>query len=388
MVKLFLKKNEHKKVLNGFPWIYANEVQKIDGKGQNGEIAQVFDFDGNFVCLGFLNHLSKIIVRVLTLSNETINKQFFLERIRQSVQRRWDLGYENCFRAVFAESDLLPGLIVDKYSDVLSVQFLCLGMDKIKELIVECLVEIFNPKGIFERSDVPTRIKEGLTLKKGELFGEVPNEVWIKENGLNLCVDVKNGQKTGYFLDQKENRASLQKFVKNKSVLDCFCNVGGFSLCAKHYGAKKVTAVDVSPLAIETVQKNALKNNLQIETICADAFEQLRLFKKQGESFDVVILDPPAFTKTADKVQQALKGYKDINVQGLKLVKNDGYLITCSCSQHVSVDLFMRTIRQAVFESGKKAQMVELRTQACDHSSLLNTDESLYLKFAVLRILD
>lgn len=387
MYTVTLKKNEEKRVLNGFPWIYANEVQRIEGKDAQGSVATVNSYDGKFVCLGFINHFSKILVRVLTTRKETVDEAFFKQRIYAAAQRRREMGYQNSYRVVFGESDLLSGLIVDKYSDYLVCQFLCLGMDRIKQTIVDALIELFKPKGIVERSDSPVRLKEGLTEKVEVLYGEVGEFVQIEENGLKLYVDLLHGQKTGYYLDQKENRDNLKNYVSGKTVLDCFCNVGGFSLCAKKYGATKVTAVDVSIKALETVRKNAEANGFFVETVQADVFDLLREYKSQDRKFGVVILDPPAFTKTVDTVKSAIKGYTDINVQALKLVERGGFLISCSCSQHLSVDSFLSMLRQSVSQSGVLAQLTELRIQAKDHAALINTDESLYLKVAVLRVL-
>lgn len=389
MYTVYLKKNEEKKILNGFPWVYANEVQKILGKDTQGSVAEVRSNDGRFVGRGFINHLSKILVRILSLKDEIIDNEFFANRIKKANDYRWSLGYSDNYRVVFSESDMLPGLIVDKYGEYLSVQFLSLGMEKIKADIVDILVGIFNPKGIFERSDVAVRAKEGLEEQKGVLFGEIPDKVIIEENGLKMYVDIINGQKTGYFLDQKENRDNVKNYVKDKTVLDCFCNVGGFSLCSAKYGAKNVTAVDISKSALDTVNENAKLNNFDnIETKEGDVFEILREYRKEKTKFGVVILDPPAFTKSADTVKQAISGYKDINVQGLKLVENGGYLITCSCSQHLSVQTFLNMINESVFESGKRAKLVEFRFQGKDHATLIGTEQSLYLKVAVLKIIE
>lgn len=284
-----LKKGEEKRILNSHPWIYANEVQKIEGKDVQGSIAKVYAFDGRFIGQGYINHLSKIIIRLLSYNEETIDDAFFYKRIEQSNNRRVELGYENNYRVVFGESDLLPGLIVDKYGDYLSVQLLTLGMDIRKETIINSLVKIFNPKGIYERSDVPIREKEGLKQFKGWIYGEEQNpKVIIEENGLKMLVDLENGQKTGYFLDQKENRDNVKHYVKDKEVLDCFCNIGGFSLCSAKYGASKVTALDISALAIETVKENAKLNNLtNIDAITADVFSALRDYRKNGTKFNI-----------------------------------------------------------------------------------------------------
>ena len=386
-MNVILKKGEEKKIINGFPWVYANEVYKTEGKDKNGSVVKVLSFDGRFIGLGFINFLSKILVRILTRKEETIDKAFFYERIKAANEYRKELGYSDNYRAVFAESDKLPGLIVDKYGKYLSVQFLSLGMELIKSDIVGILVEIFSPEGIYERSDVPVRKKEGLEEKKGFLFGKFDPVVTIEENGLKMLVDLKNGQKTGYFLDQKENRDDLKHYAEGRTVLDCFCNVGGFSLCAKKYGATEVTAVDVSETALDFVRKNAELNGFKVNAVCADVFEILREYRKEKRKFGVVILDPPAFAKTADALKGAIAGYKDVNIQGLKLVEKGGYLITCSCSQHLSVQGFLNMISESVYESGTEAKLVEFRTQGKDHATMIGSEQGLYLKVAVLKIL-
>lgn len=387
MYTVTLKRNEEKKVMNGYPWIFANEVQKIEGKDKQGSVAEVKAFDGRYVGKGFINHHSKIIVRMLTTKSEEINKDFFEERIKIADEGRRELGYNDNYRVVFGESDNLPGLIVDKYGDKLSVQFLSLGMEVVKNDVIDILVKRFAPSTIYERSDVAIREKEGLPLKKGVIYGKNETQSIIVENGLKLIVDLENGQKTGYFLDQKENRDDLKFYVKDKTVLDCFCNEGGFSLCAKKYGAKEVTAIDISKTAIELVEKNARLNALEINTRVADVFEALREYRKSGEKFGVIVLDPPAFTKTADTVKAGYKGYKDINANALKLVEKGGYLVTCSCSQHLTLPLFLQMIKESVFESGVRAKLVELRTQGKDHAVCIGYDESLYLKVAVIKVL-
>lgn len=387
MYTVTLKRNEEKKVLNGYPWIFANEVQKIEGKDKQGSVAEIKAFDGRYVGKGFINHHSKIIVRILTTKSEEINKDFFAEKIKIADEGRRELGYNDNYRVVFGESDNLPGLIVDKYGDKLSVQFLSLGMEVVKNDVIDILVKRFAPSTIYERSDVAIREKEGLPLKKGVIYGKDETQSVIVENGLKLIVDLENGQKTGYFLDQKENRDDLKFYVKDKTVLDCFCNEGGFSLCAKKYGAKEVTAIDISKTAIELVEKNARLNALEIKTRVADVFEALREYRKSGEKFGVIVLDPPAFTKTADTVKAGYKGYKDINANALKLVEKGGYLVTCSCSQHLTLPLFLQMIKESVFESGVRAKLVELRTQGKDHAVCIGYDESLYLKVAVIKVL-
>mgnify|MGYP005753824139 CR=1 FL=1 len=386
MYTVILKRNEEKKILNGYPWIFANEVQRVEGKDAQGSVAEIRNFDGKYIGKGFINHHSKIIVRMLTLKNEEIEESFFAQRISDAVNYRRELGYENNFRAIFGESDYLPGLIVDKYGDYLSVQFLSLGMDVRRETIIKLLIEEFSPKGIYERSDVSVREKEGLPQRKGIIYGEFIPKVEIIENGLKMLVDLENGQKTGYFLDQKENRDDLKFYVKGKTVLDCFCNEGGFSLCAKKYGAQEVTAVDISETAINLVKENAALNGLEIKTEVADVFEFLRNCRKEKKTYDVIVLDPPAFTKSVDTVKDGYRGYKDVNVNAMKILKEGGYLITCSCSQHLTLPLFLQMIKESVFESGVRAKLIELRTQGKDHAVSVGYDESLYLKVAVLKI--
>jgi 23S rRNA (cytosine1962-C5)-methyltransferase len=387
MYSVYLKKGEEKRILQGHSWVYANEVAKIDGKDKNGSLASVYTHDGKFVGKGYINHLSKILVRIFIRDeNQVDDKAFYLERLQNADNYRKNLGYDNCYRMVFAESDNLPALIVDKYDEYLSVQFLSLGVDRVKNLIVECLVELFAPKGIYERSDVQVRVKEGLTETKGVLYGEVPDRIIITENGLKMAVDVKNGQKTGYFLDQKENRYASRRYASYGDVLDCFCNSGGFSLnCATV--AKSVTAVDVSRSALDSVEENASLNNLTIvRTLQGDVFEVLRAFRKENKVFDLVILDPPAFCKSASEVKDAYRGYKDINVLGLKLVKSGGFLISASCSHYMTLPLFQKMLVESAKESGRTVRQVEIKTQALDHPSLLTADETSYLKFFVLQV--
>ncbi len=383
-----LKPGKEKKIINGFPWIYANEVNNISGKAPQGSICRVVAFDNSFVALGYINHASKIIVRILSFLDEVINEAFFKERLIKSNQARIEMGYLDNYRVVFSESDMLPGLIVDKYADYLSVQFLTLGMELQKELIIKELISLFQPIGIYERSDVSIREKEGLKESKGVIYGEVPEKVIIEENGIRIAVDIANGQKTGYFLDQKANRDNIKYYCNGKDVLDCFCNVGGFSLCASKYHAKSVTAVDISERAIASVIENAELNGFKnITPIVADVFEQLRLYKKSKKAFDCIVLDPPAFTKSVDTVKEAYNGYVDINSLALKLLNPGGYLITCSCSQHLTLALFTKMIEESVIRSKVKAKIVELRFQGKDHANLITLPESLYLKVAVLKVI-
>ena len=388
MYSVYLKKGEEKRILNGHSWVYANEVAKIEGKDKNGSLASVFTHDGKFIGKGYINHLSKILVRIFIRDeNQVDDKAFYLERLKNADEFRKNLGYDNCYRMVFAEADDIPALIVDKYDEYLSVQFLSLGIDKMKKLIVECLVDLFAPKGIYERSDVAVRVKEGLTETKGVIYGEVPDRIIITENGLKMAVDVKNGQKTGYFLDQKENRYAARRYCKDGEVLDCFCNSGGFSLnCATV--AKSVTAVDISRTALDSVEENASLNNLtNVRTLQGDVFEVLRNYRKENKVFDLVILDPPAFCKSASEVKDAYRGYKDINVLGMKLVRSGGFLISASCSHYMTLPLFEKMLAESAKESGRRVRQIEIKTQAPDHPALVNAEETSYLKFFVLQVL-
>ena len=385
---VYLKKGEEKRVKQGHSWVYANEVARIEGKDKNGSLASVYSSDGKFIGKGYINHLSKILVRIFIRDEyQSDDKDFYLNRIIDANQTRVNLGYDNCYRMVFAEADGLPALIVDKYDDILVCQFLSLGINMRKDLIVECLVELFAPRGIYERSDVAVRKKEGLEEQTGVLYGEVPDRVVIVENGIKMAVDVKCGQKTGYFLDQKENRYAARRYAKDKTVLDCFCNSGGFSLnCATV--AKDVTAVDISQSALDSVNENASLNGFaNVHTVCDDVFEALRKYKADNKKFGLVILDPPAFCKSASEVKDAIRGYKDINILGLKLVEKGGYLISSSCSHYMTFPLFEKMLVEAAKESGRIVRTMEIKSQAPDHPSLLCAEETQYLKFFVLQVI-
>ena len=385
--EIHLKKNEEKRIVAGHSWVYANEVARIENKDKNGSLATVFASDGRYIGKGYINHASKILVRIFIRNDENDTKELYLKRIKAADEYRKKLGYDNCYRMVFAEADDLPALIVDRYGEVLVIQCLSLGIDMRKSMIVDCLNELFSPKGIYERSDVSVRKKEGLPETMGLLCGEVDDYVEIYENGIKMLVDVKNGQKTGYFLDQKENRYAVRRYCSGADeVLDCFCNSGGFSLNAAKT-AKHVTACDISPLALKNVRDNADLNAFKnIDTLCGDVFEVLRTFRQQKKKFDVVILDPPAFCKSADQIKDAYRGYRDINATAMKIVKSGGFLITCSCSHYMTMPLFEKMLIEAARQSGRVVRSVEVKTQAPDHPSLLCAEETQYLKFFVLHI--
>jgi len=389
MLKVILNKNEEADILNGFPWVYSNEVNNFEGPIVSGDICEVLDNNRHFVGYGFFNANSKLMVRMLSLNQEDkIDKEFFKKRIQYALSHRNNLHFEdsNCMRLIFSEADYLPGLVVDKYDEILVISISVLGMDNIKKVIVDILVELLNPKGIYERSDSPSRLKEGLDIQKGYLYNEFDPKVLVNENGIQFYVDVQNGQKTGYFLDQKINRDNLKYYVKDKIVLDCFSNVGGFALNALKHGAKKVLATDISELACSQILENAALNNFKnIEVRCADVFELLKEEELKNQ-FDVIVLDPPAFTKNKETLKNAYRGYKEINMSAMKLIKSGGYLMTFSCSQLMNQELFIQMLKEALKDSGRKGQFISFNIQAPDHITLFNNNEQLYLKEVILRI--
>ena len=388
MLKVYLNKNEEIRILEGHPWIFSNEVNHFEGNIVSGDVAEVYTYDNRFVCLGFFNANSKIMIRVLSLKKEEINYGFFKRRIEDAYNYRKDIQLLDSCRLIFSEADLLPGLIVDKYGDYLSIQILSLGMEKIKADIIKILVEVTKTLGIYERSDVSIRQKEGLEEFKGIVYGNFNPIVEIKENDIKMYVDLENGQKTGYFLDQKFNRANLKYYAKDKVVLDCFSHTGGFALHASKYGASKVIAVDISQKAVDDIKKNAELNNFNnIETVCEDVFSYLRR-EDNRDKFDIIILDPPAFTKSKETVAKAYKGYKDINLQAMKIIKKGGYLFTFSCSQHMQANLFLEMLNDAKIDANRQIQLIDFRIQSIDHPTLLASDEALYLKCAVLHFID
>ena len=378
MLKVILNKDEEINILNGYPWVFNNEVNNFIGEIENGKVCSVYSFDKRFIGYGFLNTSSKIMVRILSLDeNEVIDKEFFRKRIKYAISHRLNLGW-SATRLIFSEADFLPGLVVDKYGDYLSVQFMSLGMDMIKKDIVDILVEETKCKGIYERSDMPTREKEGLEQTKGYLYGNFDPRVEIVEDDIHMIVDIENGQKTGYFLDQKLNRDILRLYAKDKVVLDAFSNVGGFALHACKYGAKHVDACDISQRACDEIMNNAKLNGYtQLDAKCVDVFDYLH--SDINNKYDVIVLDPPAFSKNKDSIKKAYRGYKEINMQAMKIIKSGGYLLTFSCSQHMTPDLFMKMVKEASIDAKRKVQFLDFRVQAPDHPALLNSEEQLYL---------
>ncbi|TAE04067.1 MAG: class I SAM-dependent rRNA methyltransferase [Bacteroidetes bacterium] len=392
MTKVFLSPFRNKRITNGHPWIYDNEVKKIEGNFENGDIVEVYDAHKKFIGKGYINSNSHILVRILTYQRqEEINQLFFDKKLKYALDYRLQMGFTQNFRLVFGEADFLSGLVIDKFGDYLVLQILSLGMEKFKPLILESLEKLLKPKGIYERNDVPVREMEGLTQQTGFLKPfEIPkNGVEIVENGFKFSVDIVNGQKTGYFLDQTRNRATLANFVKGKKVLDCFCHTGSFAIHAAGYGASHVTALDISEQAISSAKINAKLNNFEekIDFVCDNAFDWLKESVTENKLFDVVILDPPAFTKSRANIESAVRGYKEINLRGMKLVKKGGFLITCTCSHFVSNDLFRKTIQEAAVDAHRTVREVIFQPQNFDHPILWSVEESFYLKFYVLQVL-
>lgn len=391
-----LKKGEGRLLKSGGMWIFDNEIGSVMGSFENGDIVLVRDFDGYPMGKGFINTNSKITVRMLTRDeNQEIDEGFFKKRVQNAWEYRKKVVDVSCCRLIFGEADFLPGFVVDKFSDVLVVQSLALGIDRWKEVLIrslkDCLLaDGISIRGVYERSDVKVRRQEGMELYKGFLGQEFSTLVEIEENGVKYQVDIKDGQKTGFFLDQKYNRLAIQKLCKDARVLDCFTHTGSFALNAGIAGAKEVTGVDASQLAVDQATENAKLNGLddKVKFICEDVFELLPKLEEEGEKYDVVILDPPAFTKSRSSVKNAVKGYREINLRGLKLVKDGGFLATCSCSHFMEYELFTKTIGQAARSAHKRLRQVEYRTQAPDHPILWASDESYYLKFYIFQVCD
>ncbi len=391
-----LKKGEGRALKSGGPWVYDNEIASIMGNFENGDIVIVRDFDGYPLGRGFINTNSKIRIRMMTRNeNQEIDREFLKMRVRDAWEyRKKTVDISSC-RVIFGEADFLPGLVIDKFSDVLVVQSLALGIDKLKITIIEELKlamaeDGITIRGVYERSDAKVRLQEGMERCKGFIGEPFDTKVQIVENGVKYIVDVEDGQKTGFFLDQKYNRLAIQRLCKDANVLDCFTHTGSFALNAGIAGAKSVTGVDASQLAVDQATENAELNGLEksVKFICEDVFELLPKLEAEGEKYDVVILDPPAFTKSKNSIKNAVKGYREINLRGMKLVKDGGYLATCSCSHFMSYELFTQTIGQAARNVHKRLRQVEYRTQAADHPILWSADESYYLKFYIFQVID
>ena len=391
-----IKKGEGRSLKRGGLWIYDNEIDQITGEYENGGLVYVHDFDDYYLGCGFINTNSKITVRMMSrIKGQEIDHAFLTMRVKAAWDyRKTIVDTESC-RVIFGEADFLPGLVVDKFADILVVQSLALGIDRLKKEILEILIDVLkqdgiNIRGIYERSDAKVRLNEGMERIKGFLGEPFDTKVKIVENGVKYYVDVAEGQKTGFFLDQKYNRAAVAKLCKGARVLDCFTHTGSFALNAGLNGAKEVLGVDASELGVEQARENAALNGLSdtVKFECADVFELLPDLEKQGEKFDVVILDPPAFTKSRSSVKNAIKGYREINLRAMKLIKDGGFLATCSCSHFMTPDLFAETIGQAAKNDRKRIRQVEYRTQSPDHPILWAADESYYLKFFIFQVLN
>ena len=396
MAIVTLKTGEGRTIKAGGAWVFNNEIETITGRFHNGDLVIVHDFDGYPMGKGYINQNSKIRVRLLTRHvNQEIDESFFQMRLQNAWNYRKDTVDTSSCRLVFGEADFLPGIVIDKYEDVLVMECLTLGMERYKEQLANLMKQILQKdgiqiRGVYERSDAKEREKEGLSRVKGFIGAEFDTNVEITENGVRYMVDVVNGQKTGFFLDQKYNRLAIQKLCKGKRVLDCFTHMGTFALNAGIAGASEVTGLDISEFAVEQATENAKRNSLS-DTVtfrAANVLDELPKLAAAGEKYDVVILDPPAFTKSRQATKNAIKGYREINMKGLKLVKDGGYLATCSCSHFMTQELLAKTIREAARATHKRLRQVEFRTQAADHPILWAAEESYYLKFFIFQVVD
>lgn len=391
-----LKKGEGRTIKAGGAWIFDNEIDTITGRFKNGEVVTVHDFDGYPMGKGFINQNSKIRIRMMTRKpDQEIDESFLKMRVKNAWEYRKTTVDTSSCRIIFGEADFLPGLVIDKYEDVLVVECLALGMEQFKEIIVNFLKEILAEdgikiRGVYERSDANERTKEGLSKMKGFIGDAFDTNVEIVENGVHYMVDVANGQKTGFFLDQKYNRLAMQRICKGKKVLDCFTHMGTFALNAGIAGAADVTGLDISEYAVSQAEANARLNHLEntVHFRQANVLDELPKLAQAGEKYDVVILDPPAFTKSREATKNAIKGYREINMKGLKLVKDGGYLATCSCSHFMTQELLAKTVKEAAKATHKRLRQVEFRTQAPDHPILWAADESYYLKFFIFQVVD
>ncbi|MCM1295273.1 MAG: class I SAM-dependent rRNA methyltransferase [Muribaculaceae bacterium] len=389
-----LKKGEGRTLKAGGLWIYDNEIESVMGSFDDGDIVLVRDFDGYPMGKGFINRKSKLSIRMLTRNvNQEIDSDFLYLRVKNAWEYRKKTVDTSSCRVIFGEADFFPGLVVDKFSDVLVVESLALGIDRLKQDIIDILKEVLaadgiNIRGVYERSDAKVREKEGMVRSKGFIGESFDTKVPIVENGVKYIVDVEDGQKTGFFLDQKYNRKAIQTLCKDADVLDCFTHTGSFALNAGIAGARNVVGVDASELAIKCARENARLNFLEekVHFVCENVFDFLPRMEAEGKSYDVVILDPPAFTKSRSSVKNAIKGYREINLRGMKLVRDGGFLATCSCSHFMDYELFTKTIHQAANNAHKRLRQVEFKTQAPDHPILWAADESYYLKFYIFQV--
>ena len=381
-----LKKKEERRVLRGHPWVFSNELQEMPADAAPGELVDVADFSGALLGRGYLNPRSLIAVRLLTRRQENIDQGFFEERIVRARGLRTAFGFGTSYRALFSEGDGVPGLIVDKYEDTLVVQSLTAGIDRLFDSVLAALRSVYDPKTAVLRNDVAARGLEGLDQEKKVLFGDPTGSADFEEAGIRYRVDVLEGQKTGFFFDQRENRLALRGLVAGRRVLDCFCYVGAWALSAAKFGAAEVVGIDSSEKAVMSAAANASLNGLAASFRTGDVFEELRDLERKRERFGCIVLDPPAFVKSRAKVREALKGYKEINLRALRLLERGGILVTCSCSHHIDEGLFREMLIDASFSAGRQARLLEMRSQARDHPMLLAAPETRYLKCAILQI--
>ncbi len=390
MTKVLLNRKIAQRIANGHPWVFGNEINSIEGDPAPGDIVDVFYHDNKFAGRGYYNPKSQIAVRLLTRKKEEINDAFFYNRIQQAWAYRQKIGYtENC-RLIFGEADDMPSLIIDKFNDYFVIQTMALGMDVWKPAIIKALEQIFSPKGIYERNDVPVRELEGMQQQKGFLSAPFDTNIIINENGLQFHVDIVNGQKTGYFLDQRDNRRAIASIAKGAEVLGAFTYTGTFEIHAAHYGAKSVLGLDISENAVAQANRNAQLNKL--DHIChfeaMNAFDALKNWSKEGRQYDMVMLDPPAFTKSREHIQKAITGYKEINLRGMKLLRNGGFLVTSSCTNLVQPDAFLQMIDMAAKDARKKIKQVVFKAQASDHPIVWGLENTNYLKFLIVEVTD
>ena len=390
MGQVCLHRGEEQDIASGSLWIYDNEIDWCDDRCHNGDVVEVIDNRHRFVAYGFFNAQSKIAVRILSRQQDkAIDQAFFRKRIAAAWAYRQQLGFDNACRVIFGESDGLPGLTVDKFGDYLSFQIVSLGMEQRKQMLIDLLVECFQPRGIYERNDLVVREKEGMPQQTGCVYGEVPSKVIIREHDAQMAVCIPTGQKTGHFLDQQENRGHLRPYVPGKTVLDLCCCSGGFSIHAALYGAASVESVDVSAQALALVQENAALNQVtdRIHTVQANVFDLARQYADAGKKFGVVICDPPAFAKSRQALDGAFRGYKELNLRCMQMVEPGGFLVTCSCSHFMTPPLFLQMLQQAAADSKRTVRLVETLLQSRDHPAALNAGQSLYLKGHILQIL-
>ena len=389
MARTVLLPGKEKRVFTCHPWIFRSDIARVEGDCLPGDVVDIVSSKGRFLARGYYNPNSQIALRIMTYrEDEAVDRALIFRRIHEAIEYRRTFADLKSCRLVFAESDRLPALIVDAFGDVLVLQCLALGMERFKQDVVDALAEEIHPQGIWERNDVPVRKLEGLEMNTGLLYGEVPDRVLMTENGVKFWVDVKEGQKTGFFLDQKENRAAIAPFVRDRTVLDCFTHTGSFALHAGKYGAKEVTGVDISEYACLFAAENARLNDLEdrVHFVKANAFDLLSEQSRQGIKYDTVILDPPAFTKSRGAVESAIRGYKEINLRAMKMISPGGYLITCSCSQHVLPEMFREMVLDAAKDAKVLLRLVEFRTQGKDHPILPYARETQYLKCGMYQV--